>query len=77
MTESQLECFCNERDIIRPITPISITNNFMAATNRWITGLGRELDVISWIATPPQQSSTARLLHHDTQRGLKDGSRSC
>jgi beta-galactosidase len=76
MTESQLACFTNERDIIRSITPdIPITTNLMGAYKpldyrRW----AREMDVVSWDCYPqPQQSPGEIALMHDTFRGLKDG----
>ncbi len=76
MSESQLECFCNERDIIRSITPdIPITTNFMGAYKpldyrRW----AKEIDVVSWDCYPnPNQSSGEIAFMHDTNRGLKDG----
>lgn len=76
MSQSQLECYCNERDIIRSITPdIPITTNFMGAYKpldyrRW----AKEIDVVSWDCYPnPNQSSGEIAFMHDTNRGLKDG----
>lgn len=76
MTESQLECYCNERDIIRSITPdIPITTNLMGAYKpldyrRW----AKEMDVIAWDCYPrPNQSAGEIAFMHDTHRGLKDG----
>jgi len=76
MTESQLACFCNERDIIRSISPdIPITTNLMGAYKpldyrRW----AKEMDVIAWDCYPrPDQSPGEIAFMHDTQRGLKDG----
>src|SRR5690606_11711119 len=76
MSDSQLECFCNERDIIRAITPdIPITTNMMGAYKpldyrRWAA----EMDVISWDCYPrPNQTPGEIALMHDLNRGLKDG----
>ncbi len=76
MTESQLACFRNERDILRAVTPdISITTNLMGAYKpldyrRW----AKEMDVVSWDCYPrPNQSSGEIAFMHDLQRGLKDG----
>jgi len=76
MSDSQLECFCNERDIIRAITPdIPITTNMMGAYKpldyrRWAA----EIDVISWDCYPrPNQTPGEIALMHDLNRGLKDG----
>ena len=76
MSESQLQCYCNERDIIRAITPdIPITTNLMGAYKpldyrRW----AKEMDVIAWDCYPrPSQQPGEIALMHDMQRGLKDG----
>jgi beta-galactosidase len=76
MTESQLACYTNERDIIRAITPdIPITTNLMGAYKpldyrRW----AKEMDVIAWDCYPrPNQSPGEIAFMHDTHRGLKDG----
>lgn len=76
MTDTQLECFCNERDILRSITPdMPITTNLMGAYKpldyrRW----SKEMDVIAWDCYPqPNQSSGEIAFLHDMNRGLKDG----
>jgi beta-galactosidase len=76
MSDSQLECYCNERDIIRAITPnIPITTNLMGAYKpldyrRWAA----EMDVVSWDCYPrPNQTPGEIALLHDLTRGLKDG----
>jgi beta-galactosidase len=76
MTESQLACYCNERDIICSITPdIPITTNLMGAYKpldyrRW----AKEMDVIAWDCYPhPHQPAGEIAFMHDTYRGLKDG----
>lgn len=76
MTDSQLACYTNERDIIRAITPdIPITTNLMGAFKpldyrKW----AKEMDVIAWDCYPhPNQSPGDIAFMHDTFRGLKDG----
>ncbi|MCI0712095.1 MAG: beta-galactosidase, partial [Chloroflexi bacterium] len=76
MTESQLACYQNERDIIRAITPdIPITTNLMGAYKpldyrRW----AKEMDVIAWDCYPqPNQAGGEIAFMHDMMRGLKDG----
>lgn len=76
MTESQLACYRNERDLIRAITPdIPITTNFMGAYKpldyrRW----AKEMDVIAWDCYPHPHASPGEIAFlHDTMRGLKDG----
>ncbi len=76
MSESQLDCFRNERDILRSITPdIPITTNLMGAYKpldyrRWAP----EMDVVAWDCYPrPNQSSGEIAFLHDLTRGLKDG----
>ncbi|MCC6804095.1 MAG: beta-galactosidase [Anaerolineae bacterium] len=76
MTESQLACYTNERDILRAVTPdIPITTNLMGAFKpldyrRW----AKEMDVVSWDCYPrPNQSPGEIAFMHDLQRGLKDG----
>jgi beta-galactosidase len=76
MSESYLDCYRNERDQIRPITPnIPITTNLMGAYKpldyrRW----AKEMDVIAWDCYPrPNQSPGEIAFLHDLTRGLKDG----
>ncbi|MBI1258209.1 MAG: beta-galactosidase [Chloroflexi bacterium] len=76
MTESQIACYTNERDILRSITPnVPITTNLMGAYKpldyrRW----AKEMDVIGWDCYPrPNQSPGEIAFMHDTHRGLKDG----
>jgi beta-galactosidase len=76
MSESQLACYCNERDIIRAITPdIPITTNLMGTYKpldyrRW----AKEMDVISWDCYPrPNQTPGEIAFLHDLNRSLKDG----
>jgi beta-galactosidase len=76
MTESQLACYRNERDIVRAVTPnIPITTNLMGAYKPldyrcW----AKEMDVIAWDCYPrPNQTPGEIAFMHDTHRGLKDG----
>ncbi len=76
MNESQLDCYRNERDIIRSITPdILITTNLMGAYKpldyrRW----AKEMDVVSWDCYPqPSDSGGEIAFLHDLMRGVKDG----
>ena len=76
MTESQLACYRNERDLIRAITPdIPITTNLMGAYKpldyrRW----AQEMDVIAWDCYPHPHAAPGEIAFlHDTMRGLKDG----
>jgi beta-galactosidase len=76
MTESNLACYRNERDIIRAISAdVPITTNLMGAYKpldyrRW----AKEMDVIAWDCYPrPDQSPGEIAFMHDTHRGLKDG----
>ncbi len=74
MSASQLDCFRNERDILRSITPeIPITTNLMGTYKpldyrQW----AKEMDVVSWDCYPrPNQSSGEIALLHDLNRGLE------
>ncbi|MEP6984856.1 MAG: beta-galactosidase, partial [Chloroflexota bacterium] len=76
MTESQIGCYQNERDIVRSITPeIPITTNLMGSYKpldyrKW----AKEMDIIAWDCYPkPNQSPGEIAFMHDTHRGLKDG----
>lgn len=76
MNESQLDCYRNERDILRSITPhIPITTNLMGAYKpldyrRW----AKEMDVVSWDCYPNPNNTPADIAFlHDLTRGLKDG----
>ena len=76
MTDSNIACYNNERDILRSITPdIPMTTNMMGAYKlldyrRW----AKEIDVISWDCYPqPNDSPGDIAFMHDTMRSLKDG----
>jgi len=76
MSDSNIACYNNERDVIREITPdIPITTNMMGSYKpldyrRWAP----EIDVISWDCYPQPNHSPGQIAFmHDTMRGLKDG----
>jgi len=76
MSESQLDCYRNERDILRAITPnVPITTNMMGTYKpldyrRW----AKEVDVVAWDCYPmPNQSAGEIAFAHDLMRGVKDG----
>ena len=76
MSDSQLDCYRNERDALRAITPdIPITTNLMGAYKpldyrRW----AQEMDVVSWDCYPNPNHAPADIAFlHDLTRGLKDG----
>ncbi len=76
MTESQLACYTNERDILRKITPnVPITTNLMGAYKpldyrRW----AKEMDVVAWDCYPNPDAQPGQVAFmHATFRGLKDG----
>lgn len=76
MSDSILDCYRNEADVIRKYTPnIPITTNFMGSHKpldyfRW----AKYIDIISWDNYPTNDipvSNTA--MSHDLMRGLKNG----
>lgn len=76
MTDSNIACYNNERDVIRSITPdIPITTNMMGSYKpfdyrKWAS----EIDVISWDCYPQPNNSAGEIAFmHDMMRGLKDG----
>jgi beta-galactosidase len=76
MNESQLDCYRNERDVLRTITPnIPSTTNLMGAYKpldyrRW----AQEMDVVSWDCYPnPNHAPSDIAFLHDLMRGVKDG----
>lgn len=76
MTDSQIACFCNERDILRSVTPdMPITTNLMGTYKPLdYRRFAQEMDVVSWDCYPsPNQSPGEITFMHDLQRGLKDG----
>jgi beta-galactosidase len=76
MTESQLACFTNERDILRSITPdVPITANLMGAYKPLdYRKFAAEMDVVSWDCYPSADPDPGDIAFmHDTFRGLKDG----
>jgi beta-galactosidase len=78
MSDSLLECFTAERDILRELTPaIPITTNFPPDFKsldlwRW----AREMDFVSWDSYPdpgPKTHPSEAAFGHDLMRGLKGG----
>ncbi|MEO8606816.1 MAG: beta-galactosidase [Chloroflexota bacterium] len=76
MSESHIDCYRNERDILRAITQdIPITTNLMGAYKPIdYRKFAQELDIVAWDCYPnPNQSAGEIAFMHDTHRGLKDG----
>ena len=78
MSDSILECYLGEYQIIKSITPnIPITTNFMGDHKpldyfKW----AKNLDVISWDSYPDPESNTSpswAAFNHDLMRGFKNG----
>ena len=76
MSESQLACYTNERDIIRAVNPnIPITTNLMSHHKgldyrQW----AKEMDIVAWDNYPtPHEKSGEIAFMHAIMRGLKDG----
>lgn len=75
-SDSMLECFKIERDVIRNYTPtIPITNNIMGLYQeldyfKW----AKEMDIVSWDNYPSIDTPVSlTAMTHDLMRGLKDG----
>lgn len=76
LSDIYLECYLNEADVIRTVTPhIPITTNFLGAFkpidyHHWAP----HIDVISWDSYPtPQQDPASMAFAHDLMRGMKPG----
>lgn len=76
MSESLLDCYRNEADIIKRYFPeVPVTTNFMGTFKlldyfKW----GKYLDVISWNNYPTNKDQTSNIaMRHDLMRGLKGG----
>ena len=76
MTDSNIACYTNERDMIRSITPdIPMTTNLMGFYKpfdyrKWAA----ELDVVSWDCYPRAHHTPGEIaIMHDLMRGIKDG----
>jgi beta-galactosidase len=75
-SDSMLECYKLERDVIRAITPhVPITTNMMGTYPHLdYRAWAPELDVISWDCYPwPSADPGDIAFLHDLNRGLKDG----
>lgn len=79
MSDSILDCYLHEKDILKRFTPqIPITTNFMGHwkpldLHKW----AKSIDMISWDAYPDPSTDNSRLsnaLDHDLMRSLKGGS---
>jgi beta-galactosidase len=75
-SESLLECFKMERDIIRGFSPtVPITTNLMGSFKplnyqEW----AKELDIVSWDSYPPRGAKPSDIaFQHSLMRGLKEG----
>lgn len=75
-SESILQNFIMEKEIIREITPnIPVTTNLMGMYKpldyfKW----GKEIDIVSWDNYPPNMNSQSRMaLTHDLMRGVNGG----
>lgn len=75
-SDSMLECYKLERDILKKITPdIPVTTNFMGMYKpldyqKW----SRDLDFIGWDNYPEYRDEPAEIaMRHDLMRGLKQG----
>jgi beta-galactosidase len=76
VSDMYLECYLNEAEVLREITPtIPITNNFLGTFKKIdFSSWAQHLDLISWDSYPAlttHPSETA--FHHDLQRSLKGG----
>jgi beta-galactosidase len=76
MSDSILDCYCNEADVIRKYTPnIPIITNFMGTFKpldyfKW----AEYIDIISWDNYPSNKDPVSNIaMRHDLMRGLKDG----
>ncbi|MCW3061636.1 MAG: Beta-galactosidase [Capsulimonas sp.] len=75
-SESLLNCFKAERDVLKSITPqIPVTTNLMGPFkpldyHRW----GREMDLVSWDSYPQRGATPAEIaFNHSLMRGCKEG----
>ncbi|MFC5449986.1 beta-galactosidase [Paenibacillus aestuarii] len=76
MSDSILECYQNEYDVIKQMTPhIKITSNIWGLFNgldlkKW----AERMDVVSWDSYPQMNEPMSNVaMRHDYMRGLKDG----
>lgn len=75
-SESILECFKAERDVLHEVTPgVPVTTNLMGSFkpldyHRW----AREMDIVSWDCYPGKDAPYAGIaFQHALMRGLKEG----
>jgi len=76
MSDSSLECYKGEYEVIKAITPdIPITTNLLGTFKpfdyfKW----AEQLDVVSWDNYPAMKEPISNIaMRHDLMRGLKDG----
>lgn len=76
MSDSNLECYLAEYNVIKEITPdMPITTNFMGTFKpldyfKW----AEHMDVVSWDSYPAMNAPESTIaMRHDLMRGLKDG----
>jgi beta-galactosidase len=76
LSQSYLECYLNEAQILRAITPnIPVTTNMLGVFkpidfHQWAS----HIDIIAWDSYPePEQHPSDIALVHDIMRGLKNG----
>lgn len=76
VSDMYLECYLNEAEILREISPqIPITNNFLGTHKPLdFSSWAEHLDIISWDSYPARTTHPAETaFHHDLQRSLKGG----
>ncbi len=73
--EIYLECFLNEQEVLREITPaVPITTNFLGNKSLDLFTWGEHLDVVSWDSYPARTTDPAdTAFQHDLIRGSKGG----
>lgn len=76
VSDMYLECFLNEAEVLRELTPeMPITNNFLGTFKALdFSSWACHLDIISWDSYPARTTHPAETaFHHALQRGLKSG----
>jgi len=67
MSQSQLDCFCNERDILPPYTDVPVTTNLNGRLQPLdYRAWPKEMDVISWIVTRSPTNPRRDAFMHDS-----------
>lgn len=76
VSDMYLECYLNEAEVLRAISPeIPITNNLLGTFKKIdASSWARHLDIISWDSYPALKAHPAETaFNHDLQRSLKGG----